>query len=474
MIMKVPAWQFPGIFLGWEKPKEKGVLGFQCPPPAPPPKKKRDRSDQQETPITYHGDGHLMTFAPTGGGKGRGQIIPTLLSYPGSVIVIDPKCENYRVTARHRREMGQRVIVLDPFQKVTTPDSPSDQLNPFDVFRLPGMIADADATMLAWQLAAGNSFAKDPFWDNSGTSFLAGLISHVATGVPDADRNLCKVLGYLYADDVIYNLAVLLDSKTVVSKHAYRELAAFLQLPERDTRPSVLATAASWVKSLNSDCVEATLTESTFSLLDLMNGEPMTIYLCVPPDKLHSHKSLLRLWIATLLTSVVRRERRPEQSTLFILDECAQLGNMPLLETAVTLLRGYGLQVWSFWQDPEQIQSLYPTSHSTLINNSAVLQTFGITSHQMAEQVSKFVDIAPEKLLQMNPADAAVFIKGQRPQVNRRGDYLHDQAFEDIWDPNPFFPPTSRKDASPRTPRFRKRKNTDSSNNEDHPRSPDR
>ena len=72
-----------------------------------------------ESPMTYADDPHLMTFAPTGSGKGRGIIIPTLLSYPGSVVVIDPKGENYKVTARRRREMGHQVVVLDPFKRAT-------------------------------------------------------------------------------------------------------------------------------------------------------------------------------------------------------------------------------------------------------------------------------------------------------------------------------------------------------------------
>ena len=67
------------------------------------------------TPLHYDGSAHLMTVAPTGTGKGRSVVIPTLLTYPGAVVVLDPKGENYQVTARARREMGQQVIRLDPF-----------------------------------------------------------------------------------------------------------------------------------------------------------------------------------------------------------------------------------------------------------------------------------------------------------------------------------------------------------------------
>ncbi len=448
MIMRTPKPMFDGLLLGWKQQEHNRVLGFRSPDSL---KKQRAKGPSAaNSPLTYSGDSHLMTFAPTGSGKGRSLIIPTLLSYPGPVVVIDPKGENYSVTARRRREMGHQVVVLDPFEKATRGLTPGDKFNPFDIFKLPGTIVDADASMLAWQLAAGHSFSRDPFWDIVGSSFLFGLIAHVATGVPAEERNLNKVLKYLYSDDVVYNLAVLLDSKTVVCPHAHREIAAFLQLPERDTRPSVLATALSWVKSLNTQSVESMMETSTFDLNDLMEGKPISIYLCIPPDKLTSHKALLRMWVAALLTSVLRRPEQPEQKTLFILDECAQLGTMPLLEQAVTLLRGYGLQVWTFWQDLEQIRSNYPNGHSTLVNNAAVHQAFGINNNQMARQLGEILDASPAELLHLKSDQSMAFIKGQGNRRMQLPDYLNDPAFEGLWDPNPFFPRPKQANPSPR------------------------
>src|SRR5436189_154809 len=82
--------------------------------------------------------------APTRAGKGVGAIIPALLTYPGSVIVTDIKGENYQVTARHRRELGQQVVVLDPFNLVTAKDK-GDKLNPFDLFSVAGSDIESDA-----------------------------------------------------------------------------------------------------------------------------------------------------------------------------------------------------------------------------------------------------------------------------------------------------------------------------------------
>ncbi|MCA9056074.1 MAG: TraM recognition domain-containing protein, partial [Planctomycetaceae bacterium] len=148
--------------------------------------------------------------------------------------------------------------------------------------------------------------------------------------------------------------------------------------------------------------------------------------------------------------AVLRRDRRPDRRTLFILDECAQLGTMPLLEQAVTLLRGYGLQVWTFWQDMEQVRANYPFGYKTLINNSAVLQTFGVSNAQMARELSEVVDASPRELLYMDPANSLLTLPGEGSLVCRRPDYLCDPAFEGLWDPNPFFRPSGAEGGMPR------------------------
>jgi type IV secretion system protein VirD4 len=63
------------------------------------------------------GNGHLLTVAPTRAGKGTGQIIPNLLSWIGSVLVIDIKGENYLRSAGYRQqELKQKVIRFAPFE----------------------------------------------------------------------------------------------------------------------------------------------------------------------------------------------------------------------------------------------------------------------------------------------------------------------------------------------------------------------
>ena len=92
-------------------------------------------------------------------------------------------------------------------------------------------------------------------------------------------------------------------------------------------------------------------------------------------------------------------------------------------------IRGYGLQVWSFSQDIEQVRSCYPTGHSTLVNKPAVLQTFGISNSQMARQLAEIIDISQSELLNMKTDHLAVFAKEQGTQKLRLPDYLKTLRF---------------------------------------------
>jgi type IV secretion system protein VirD4 len=60
---------------------------------------------------------HSLVVAPTGAGKGVGIVIPSLLTYPGSTVVLDVKGGNYEKTAGRRQQLGDRVFKFAPYAK---------------------------------------------------------------------------------------------------------------------------------------------------------------------------------------------------------------------------------------------------------------------------------------------------------------------------------------------------------------------
>jgi type IV secretion system protein VirD4 len=416
------------LLLGWRQEDAKDPIGFGAP--------RAPAQSPVEAPLLYGEDRHLVTIAPTGAGKGRGVIIPNLLRFEGSVIVIDPKGETWHVTQRRRREMGQEVRLLDPFGAVSRR---TDSLNPFDLFDRPGALLDADAEMLASLLAGDAGFHKEPFWDNWGRSLMAGVIAGVAETAGAGERHFGKVRELMMSDDAVYNLAALLDQNPEINRLSKQNISSFLPITEQ-TRSGILSTAQSYLKVVNSDSALRSLSRSTIDLGAVRRGDPMTIYIVIPPDKLESHGALLRLWVGALMLTVMGRRKRPKRSTLFLLDECAQLGEFGPLRQSMTLLRGYGLQVWPFFQDLSQLQRLYPKDWRTIFNNAGVFQLFGVANHLMARESSELIGDLDADLIRHMPKDRQIIAtSGAKAMSARLPDYLEDKAFAGLWDPNPMF-----------------------------------
>lgn len=394
------------------------------------------KSYKENSDLKYYEDSHLMTIAPTGTGKGRSVIIPNLLTFTGPVIVIDPKGENYFVTAEAREKMGQDVYKLDPFGVV---DGNSNGFNPLDIFYLANSDIDSDSQMLAELLSLEQAGFQDPFWDLSAKGLYSGVIGYIIKVMSKEKWNLNTLKDILMSDDPSLTLAKILDDKgKVITKMSYQEIASFLNMPSDKTRPSVVATAVSYIKSLMSGKVSKTISDSSFSINDIVVGKPISIYLIIPPDKLRSHSALLRLWVGTFLKAIMSRRHIPNKSTLFILDECAQLGYFSFLETIITLSRGYGLQAWTFWQDLSQIENLYKVAWSTMVNNCSVLQIFGTKNFSVASQCASLVGIDYNDVRGLAKDEQIVVIDGEALRL-KKFDYLSDSIFAGKFNENPYY-----------------------------------
>lgn len=126
-------------------------------------------------PLVARYPGHLLTAADTGQGKSATQIVTNLLSYSGSVVVLDPKGELYDLTADARRRFGN-VHRIAPYAKAGDP--PSQHYNPLlelgDIRERP-----ARARQLAEMLIvrhADKGAGEGAFWENEAVNLLTLLL----------------------------------------------------------------------------------------------------------------------------------------------------------------------------------------------------------------------------------------------------------------------------------------------------------
>src|SRR3989449_5896900 len=140
--------------------------------------------------LRLDGQGHVLTVAPTRSGKGVSCVIPNLLDYPGSVLVTDPKGENYAVTARWRGAQGHVVHALDPFDVVGGTAS----YNPMELIDSASTDVADDARLLADMLILPEGReGEQAFWNEEARALLTGLILHVAASAPPELRTLTHV-----------------------------------------------------------------------------------------------------------------------------------------------------------------------------------------------------------------------------------------------------------------------------------------
>jgi len=417
---------FSGIAFGWERDTTSGKIGFTA---APAPQKRTNRRKL----IADESEAHVLVVAPTGSGKGRNLMIPTLLTSHAPAVVIDVKGEAAAVTANARRAMGHDVHIIDPFKIIT--DTP-DTFNPLDVIAADEMTIGDEALEIAEGIVGTEGSHRDRFWDNWARSVISGIIEFAVLD-DEEPANMGQVWNCLNGDDVPYNLAVLLDSGRIKGV-AYNNIAGFLGLPERETRPSVLGTVQQHIRLFGSPAVKDAMAETSFDLNALRDGRQQTIYLVIPPNKLASHAPMLRMWLWALMSVVVQREKNPPVPTLFVIDEMAHLGPMPILEQSVTLMRGYGVRLMLLLQNIGQLQKLYPNDNGTIASNCLIAATFGTTSPIMAWPMAELLgDVTAEQLLNM-PGDTLAFRQRSGPtRFLTKLDYLKDRKFAGLYSENP-------------------------------------
>jgi type IV secretion system protein VirD4 len=373
--------------------------------------------------LIYTGDGHLITFAPTGTGKTSGPVITNALRHPGQLVVLDMKGEVYAATARARRAMGQDVCVVD-----LRDGSEGGSLNPLDLTIRCGTDPAATARSFAAELIERGGDERERFWNDWAETMIAGATAWLLADRPAEERRISSLFDLFTQDDVVYRMAVLLDEKKVQNRAARAAFASFLQLPEQNTRPSVLGTVQSHLRLFDSDLTRRLTDTTTMDIDGFLAGKPMSLYIVVPPFRLAAYRPLLRMWLSGLILLLTQRRHPPEERTLMLCDEIGNLGKLEALLMATTLLRAGGLTVWSFWQNAAQLQ-IYGPQANTLIDNAGVIQIFGIRNYRMAQDLANVIGgISADALLGL-PRNEQILLIESKLRRCRQVRHYEDREF---------------------------------------------
>jgi type IV secretion system protein VirD4 len=342
---------------------------------------------------------HVASFAPAGLGKSVSVLVPNLRNQRGAAVVTDPKGELFKLTAEHRRtRFKHRIIRLDPFGII---GGGGDALNPLEFIDASAPDFLDQVRDLANALVIRTGQESEPHWNDSAERVLTAFIAFVTACEPDpAKRNLQTVRALISSRDA-YTQSVEVMRMTegfggVVQRlghsltwFADKELASVLSVVQRQT---------AW---MDSPAVAASMTGRSFDPRDLRGGR-MTVYLVLPPERLVTLAPMMRMWLNTILRTLTRGAADERNLVQFYIDEAAHIGKMQILEDALTLMRGYGIRIWLFFQSLGQLQKCYGESTQTILDNIATRQYFGTRTFQSADELSKAIGDATILLKSLN------------------------------------------------------------------------
>jgi type IV secretion system protein VirD4 len=375
---------------------------------------------QGKSYLRHDGPEHVMTFAPTRSGKGVGLVVPTLLSWPHSVVVHDIKGENWQITAGWRARFNH-CLRFDPT------DARSAAYNPLLEVRR-GVQEVRDVQNIADILVdPEGALERRSHWEKTGHALLVGAILHVLYAEPD--KTLRGVANFLSDPAQPFEAALwsmmsvkhLGDATHPVVASAAREL---LNKSENE-RSGVLSTAMSFLGLYRDPTVAQVTSRCDWRIADLVQADcPVSLYLVVPPSDISRTKPLIRLLLNQIgrrLTetipdpppvpqSWIRRwfDRRGVSASdaaegklpqrhplLWMLDEFPALGRLDFFESALAFMAGYGMRTFLIAQSLNQIEKAYGPN-SSILDNCHVRVAFAANDERTAARISEALGTATE------------------------------------------------------------------------------
>jgi type IV secretion system protein VirD4 len=327
---------------------------------------------------------HILLFAPTGAGKGVGFVIPNLLYWDHSVVCHDIKMENYELTSGYRQNvMGQACYTWNP----ADPNGVTHCYNPLDwISEKPGQMVDD------CQKICNLILPEQEFWQNEARSLMLGVMLYLCA-VPEKVTSFGEIVRTMRSDDVVYNLAVVLD--TVGGKiHpvSYMNLASFLQKADKE-RSGCISTLNSGLELWSNPLIDTATATSDFDVQQLKKKK-MTVYVGVTPDNLQRLEPLLKIFYQQSTDFLTRNMPGPDEKhgVMFLLDEFPSLGEMPQFKIGIAYFRGFKVKLFLIVQDTQQLKGIYEEAGmNSFLSNSYYRITFSANNIETANMISQMI-----------------------------------------------------------------------------------
>ncbi len=343
------------------------------------------------------GQQSVLLAAPTRSGKGVGVVVPNLLEYSESVVVLDIKQENFQLSSGWRQAQGHAVFLFNPFAD----DGRTHRWNPLTYVSVDPALRISDLMGIA-ALLYPDGRAEQAFWTSqSRNAFLAFALylfenrDDVArTGFPGVPA--APSLGALYRlstgdGSPLRDCIEALSTQGFLGPHTRTAFVNLLSLADV-TFASVLGSFKEPLNPWLNPVLDAATSGDDFLLTDVRKRR-MSIYVGIQPNKLAEGRLILNLFFAQLINANTRELPRnnPQlrHQCLLLMDEFTAIGKLDILASASAYMAGYNLRLLPVVQSLSQLDATYGKDVArTLVTNHAAQIVFAPREQRDANEYS--------------------------------------------------------------------------------------
>lgn len=367
--------------------------------------------------LRFPGQQFVLLAAPTRSGKGVGVVIPNLLTYSGSVVVLDIKQENYNITAGYRKLiLNQETWLFNPFAEDREPETGraaprTHRYNPLSsitdgVFRVGDILAIGNAI---WPTGG-----KDAFWNDNARNLFLAIVLFLCEmrdrrlkdeSLPNYPVTMGEVLrqssGRGTGQSVKKYLQSLIETYPWLSSECLDAMGNFLSASD-DVLASILSTFNAPLTIWRNPVVDSATSQNDFDLADVRSRR-MSVYIGITPDHLEDAKLLVNLVFSQLVNLNTKQlpqdnPQRYRYSCLLLMDEFTAIGKVNILAKAVSYIAGYNLRLLPIIQSLSQLESVYGREDArTFVTNHAMQILFAPREQKDANEYSEMLGTFTEK-----------------------------------------------------------------------------
>ncbi|MBM7046133.1 type IV secretory system conjugative DNA transfer family protein [Rhizobium lusitanum] len=318
------------------------------------------------------GDQHVMVIGSPGQGKSRGFVIPTMMSFQGSQVVLDMSGELFEESSGYLKDKGYEIFLLAPGSKFT------DGYNPLDMISADPNQRITDLQKLTQMLLPERlrSDSSD-FWEESARILLTAMLGFVLE-CPDTRKSLSELYRILnsMSDERKAIIQLLENYEAVLSDQTRMQLTKFAGRHEK-LGEGIAAEIVAKLNFLQNPLVEA-LTSITTIPIDSIRKRKMVIFVQADWNAIQIYERLISMFIQQMADKLVQMGplRNGEHEVLMMLDEFGNGGRIDTALTLAPLIRKNGVRFVFILQDGAQLERLYQRSGQKILMGASTIKLF--------------------------------------------------------------------------------------------------